>query len=75
MHLNFAHKGYENAQATQGGVILDEVTEYLESRFIKNLSFAGEMLDVDGDCGGYNLHWAFASAARVVNAIKKEDVI
>lgn len=69
------HKGYENAQATQGGVILDEVTEYLESRFIKNLYFAGEMLDVDGDCGGYNLHWAFASAARVVNAIKKEDVI
>lgn len=34
----------------------------MESRIVPNLFFAGEILDVDGDCGGYNLMWAYASA-------------
>ena len=54
--------GFAYAQATRGGVPLSEVTDELESRLVPGLFFAGEMLNVDGDCGGYNLQWAFASA-------------
>lgn len=55
-----SHK-LDAAQVTQGGIRLDEVTESLESVHQKGLFFAGEMLDVDGICGGYNLQWAWAS--------------
>lgn len=55
------HTGYENAQCTRGGVPLSEVKENLESAKIPDLYIIGEMLDVDGDCGGYNLQWAFSS--------------
>ena len=61
--------GFAYAQATRGGVPLKEVTESLESRLVPNLFFAGEMLNVDGDCGGYNLQWAFTSAYLVSEAI------
>lgn len=54
--------GFENAQVCQGGVSLDEINpRTMESTAVKGLYFAGEILDVDGRCGGYNLHWAFAS--------------
>ena len=52
---------YDSAQVCAGGVPLDEVTEDLESRFVQGLYFAGELLDVDGRCGGYNLQWAWCS--------------
>ncbi len=48
-----------------------EITGELESKFVKNLFFAGEILDVDGDCGGYNLQWAFTSGMAVADAILK----
>ena len=44
-----------------GGVDCAEVTENLESRIIPGLYFAGEILDIDGICGGYNLQWAWSS--------------
>ena len=53
--------GFEAAQATQGGVDVAEVDENMMSRKIEGLYFAGEMLDVDGRCGGYNLQWAWSS--------------
>ena len=52
---------YENAQVCAGGVNLEEVTEHLESKFVSGLFFTGELLDVDGRCGGYNLQWAWTS--------------
>ncbi|MBE5966358.1 MAG: NAD(P)/FAD-dependent oxidoreductase [Lachnospiraceae bacterium] len=53
---------FENAQVTTGGVATGEVKETtLESKRMKNLYFAGELLDVDGTCGGYNLQWAWSS--------------
>lgn len=58
------HKGFENAQVTKGGVVLDEIDGNMESKLVKGLFFAGEMVDVDADCGGYNLHWAFASGMK-----------
>jgi predicted Rossmann fold flavoprotein len=50
------------AQATAGGIdTVDVHPDTLESRLVPGLHFAGEVLDVDGDCGGYNLQWAWAS--------------
>jgi len=50
------------AQVTRGGITLDEVDqETLASRRVPGLFLAGEVLDVDGRCGGFNLHWAWAS--------------
>lgn len=52
---------YESAQVCAGGIPLDEVTQDLESKKARGVYFAGELLDVDGKCGGYNLHWAWCS--------------
>ena len=55
-------RGMENAQVTAGGIRGSEFDrKTLASRLIPGLFAAGEMLDVDGDCGGYNLQFAFAS--------------
>lgn len=55
--------GFENAQVTAGGIDLSDFDENtMESKLIKRVYAAGEMLDVDGDCGGFNLQWAFSSA-------------
>lgn len=59
--------GFDSAQTTSGGVSMDEVTDRLESKFVPRLFFVGEVLDVDGLCGGYNLTWAFSSAYEVGN--------
>ena len=58
---------FDSAQTTSGGVSMDEVTDSLESKFVPGLFFVGEVLDVDGLCGGYNLTWAFSSAYEVGN--------
>ncbi|MDO4552029.1 MAG: aminoacetone oxidase family FAD-binding enzyme [Bacillota bacterium] len=58
-------RGWAEAQTTAGGVELSQVdAETMGSRLVPGLYFAGEVLDVDGPCGGYNLHWAFASGIR-----------
>lgn len=57
------YMGYEKAQVTQGGIDMMELTEKLESCICPGLFFAGEILDVDGICGGYNLQWAFSSGS------------
>lgn len=55
--------GFEQAQACAGGVPLTELTERMESKLVKGLFFAGELTDIDGTCGGYNLQWAWSSGA------------
>ncbi len=62
--------GFDYAQVTKGGIRLDEVDENLQSKYVKNLYFAGEILDVDGACGGFNLQWAYSSARTVTKAIE-----
>jgi predicted Rossmann fold flavoprotein len=52
---------FEQAQVTAGGVDVSEVTRQLESKLVTGVYFAGEILDVDGICGGYNLQWAWTS--------------
>lgn len=64
--ISLSVKGhYENNQIYSGGVKLDELTDDLESKQVKNLFFCGEICDVDGICGGYNLQWAWTSG-RIV---------
>jgi predicted flavoprotein YhiN len=54
--------GYERCVVTAGGVNLEEVvSKTLESRLVKGLYFAGEILDLDADTGGYNLQTAFST--------------
>ncbi|MCH5273473.1 MAG: aminoacetone oxidase family FAD-binding enzyme [Lachnospiraceae bacterium] len=55
--------GFEQAQACTGGVPLTELTERMESKSVKDLFFVGELTDIDGTCGGYNLQWAWSSGA------------
>ena len=54
--------GMENAQVTAGGIVTDEFDpQTLESRLAPGVFATGEVLDIDGDCGGYNLQWAWSS--------------
>ena len=55
--------GFDRAQVCAGGVDCGEVTEHLMSKKQPGLYFAGEILDIDGLCGGYNLQWAWSSGA------------
>jgi len=52
---------FQNAQVCCGGVDCKELQDTLESKKVKNLYFAGEIMDVDGVCGGYNLQWAWST--------------
>ncbi len=55
-------KGFEFAQASAGGVHTEEIkADTLESSLLPGLYFAGEVIDLDGMCGGYNLQWAWSS--------------
>lgn len=56
-----APDGFEEAQVTAGGVLANELTPGLGSRKVPGLFLCGEVLDLDGDCGGYNLQWAVSS--------------
>ena len=62
---------YSIAEVSHGGVSTNEVTDSLESKKEKGLYFAGEILDVDGMCGGFNLMFAFACSETIARAIKE----
>lgn len=57
------------AQVMSGGLNLDEFDDNLQSVYAEGAFAVGEALDVDGECGGYNLQWAWTSAAVVANAL------
>lgn len=68
-------KSFQDAQAGFGGVGLDQINpQTMESNHIPGLYFAGEVLDCIGKCGGYNLHWAWSSAALAARAILEKAV-
>lgn len=63
---------WNQAQVTKGGVDCNEIhPDTLESKTTERLYFVGEVLDIDGDCGGYNLQWAISSAAVCAMAINR----
>jgi len=58
------HEGFKMAMITRGGVDLKDIDpKTMQSRVIKGLYFCGEIMNLDGPCGGYNLQWSFASGA------------
>ena len=67
-------KSLEDAQVTAGGIRCDEFNpQTLESKKIIGLYAAGEILNVDGDCGGFNLMFAFASGI-IAGGFRKEEI-
>ncbi len=64
--------GYDTAQVTAGGIDTSDIDSHtMESKLCPGLYFAGEILDVTGRCGGYNLHWAWGSAALAAKNISE----
>jgi len=58
------HDGFKMAMITRGGVSLKEIDpKTMQSKIIQGLYFCGEVMNIDGPCGGYNLQWSFSSGA------------
>jgi len=56
------HDGFKMAMITRGGINLKEIDpKTMQSKIVKGLYFCGEVMNIDGPCGGYNLQWSFAS--------------
>ena len=76
-HLTFHIEGtdsFDHAQMTAGGVPLDEIDlSSMESKKIPSLYLIGELVDIDGICGGYNLQWAWSSGAVCAMHLRKEE--
>lgn len=69
------YRDYEFAQVCTGGIPISDIdTKTLESKLVKHIYFAGEILDVDGICGGYNLHFAWASGYIAANAATERSL-
>lgn len=67
--------GMDSAQVTAGGIVTSEFDpETMESKLVPGLYACGEVLDIDGDCGGYNLQWAWSSGRCAGAAAGKENV-
>ena len=67
--------GMDNAQVTAGGALTkDFCPETMESKLVPGLYACGEVLDIDGDCGGYNLQWAWSSGYLAGSSAGKECV-
>lgn len=64
------YRDYEFAQVCTGGIPISDINpKTLESKLVKNIYFTGEILDVDGICGGYNLHFAWATGKIAADAL------
>jgi predicted Rossmann fold flavoprotein len=56
------HDGFDKAMITRGGIKLGEINSHtMESKLVEGVYFCGELVNLDGPCGGYNLQWAFSS--------------
>ena len=65
------YKDFKSSQVTQGGLSLEELNDNFEVNSVPNLFVIGELLDIDGDCGGYNLTSAFLTALKASDKIKE----
>ncbi len=64
--------GFDKAEVTRGGICVDEIfPKTMECRKVSGLYFIGEALDVTGMLGGYNLHWAWASAKMFIDGLEE----
>jgi predicted Rossmann fold flavoprotein len=68
------HEGFKNAMITRGGIALKELNpKTMESKLVSGLYFCGEIVDLDGPCGGYNLQWSFSSGFLAGKVGKSDD--
>lgn len=68
------YEGFDKAIITAGGVSLSQIDcSTMESKVVKGLYFAGEVIDIDADTGGYNLQVAFSTAVTAASAIKRNS--
>ncbi len=66
--------GFESSQVTAGGIDTKDIdVNSMQSKLVKDLYIIGEALNVDGDCGGYNLQWAFTSASICAEALNEKN--
>ena len=61
--------GFDSSQVSSGGICLDSLNEDLSSKIEKDVYFIGEMVDINGICGGYNLAWCLISSLLVIKNI------
>ena len=61
--------GFDRAQVTVGGIDLSEISSDLSLKKVPNLFVSGELMNIDGECGGFNMHWAFVSGYIVSRSI------
>jgi len=67
-------KGFKHAEVATGGIDTREIVpETMASKIVPDLYFAGEIIDVDGDRGGFNFHFAWVSAMRAAKAVSSEQ--
>ena len=69
---NYASNNY---QVVSGGISLKEINSSFELVKYPNIFVGGELLDIDGDCGGFNLHFAFASGLKIAENIKNKGLL
>jgi len=76
LNLNITStKGFQNCEVVAGGIDTYEIdNKTMESKLKKNLYIIGEVVDIDGQCGGYNLHWAWASGYMASKSILKGKI-
>ena len=71
----FATNGFDQAQVSAGGVYLSEIDECFQAKKCPGMYICGELLNVDGYCGGYNLQWAWSSGCIAgKSALRKLDL-
>ncbi|MEA3227702.1 MAG: NAD(P)/FAD-dependent oxidoreductase [Campylobacterota bacterium] len=64
------HDGFKMAMITRGGINLKEIDpKTMQSKIVKGLYFCGEVINIDGPCGGYNLQWSFSSGVLAGNLL------
>jgi predicted Rossmann fold flavoprotein len=64
------HDGFDKAMITRGGIKLGEINSHtMESKLVEGVYFCGELVNLDGPCGGYNLQWAFSSGFVAGSAV------
>ena len=65
------HDGFKMAMITRGGISLKEIDPYtMQSKKLNGLYFCGEIVNLDGPCGGYNLQWSFSSGVLAGESVK-----
>lgn len=74
LQINYTNPyDFNKAQITIGGIDINEINPNLSLKRIPNAYIAGELMDIDGICGGYNLHWAISSGMQVAKTIIEKE--